>query len=509
MAQSRGVQYCADASGAGGRLRCQVFGRELDTDGFARFSIAVENATANEAHVLAFVPNPLATNRQNVVRTTIAARSEFSTSATLAMPQPGAALELHVVLTSSDIHFTLVVPGVATAAAPVHSAVSDGGLPALRARLPAVRESYALATPMPAPPAAPLVRMSSRDGDRPRASPPGIPVLAVFAALLAMVAFTVSRPRIDAFAIPADAHAGQPLLATYQAAGFGTVTYTLLGADGTRLGGGPLAAGAGSFRLALPAATSKQAYLVRLRVSNPFESAAGEAYVRVAADAPPATVHRAPVVRRPAHAAPPPQIRSLALDRATLAGGETLGVYYDMSATSGSVTLSDPAAQITYARAPTNASGHVAFVVPHVDAARLLSVTLSAQRGAAATQSRIALTVTPAAAPDAAPAADGSMPAGAQDGLSGVTVTTELSAPATVQAGRAVRVEVNGGTTGTPVVLLDTAGVEYARRILRAGQQSVTFVAPSVPKPKRFIFEATAAHGAGSDTIVRAITVTP
>jgi hypothetical protein len=520
VAEGRGIQYSAEAAGEPGNLCCRVIRLWLAPERRAQYSIFVGNGTDADAQGEAFVFDAADGTQRTILQTIVGQCSDFSTSVCLELTPAGMMPELRVALNSSaGTQFTLVVPGLA-AGDGFDARPSGNGRIALRAgsgalaKLPVVRSVH---TPPAAPFVTPVHRRASTvrevtaQPSRPRASPAATPMLLFFAALLGAIGYFIARPQVLSLAVPSGAVAGTTVAVAYRATGLGTAGYTVLGPDGRTVAQGPLPLGAGSFSLLVPQAAAAQAYLVRLHVGNPLADAVAEDYLRVEAPATPA-----PAPARPKrHAVPPPpappQIRSLALDRATLASAETLNVYYDVAATSGSIALFDPELQITYQKSELSASGHATFVAPHVDAVRFLTVVASVQRGSAVTESRIGVTVTPAVAPAALGDGVGDTPAGPADdtALTAPSSATGIVTPATVRSGQPVRVAIRGAAAGLELTLIDGSGRELARRDLQAGQRSVDFTAPVVTKPTRFVFEATYPNGVGSETVVRTIEVTP
>jgi hypothetical protein len=516
VAEGRGIQYSAEAAGEPGNLRCRVIRLWLAPERRAQYSIFVGNGTDADAQGEAFVFDAADGTQRTILQTIVGQCSDFSTSVCLELTPAGMMPELRVALNSSaGTQFTLVVPGLA-AGDGFDAGPSGNGRIALRAGSDALAK-LAVVRSVHAPPAAPFVtpvhrrastvREATVQPSRPLASPAATPMLLFFAALLGAVGYFIARPQVLSLAVPSGAVAGTTVAVAYRATGLGTARYTVLGPDGRTIAQGPLPLGAGSFSLLVPQSAAAQAYLVRLHVGNPLADAGAEDYLRVEAPATPAPPKR--------HAAPPPlappQIRSLALDRATLASAETLNVYYDVAATSGSIALYDPELQITYQKSELSASGHATFVAPHVDVVRFLTVVASVQRGGAVTESRIGVTVTPTAAPVALGDGVGDTPTGPADDttLAAPSSATGIVTPATVRSGRPVRVAVRGAAAGLELTLIDGSGREIARRDLQAGQRSVEFTAPAVTKPTRFVFEATYPNGVGSETVVRTIEVTP
>lgn len=495
LLECRGVQYSAEAAGTTGSVRCHVQRRDFVSDRRAQYTIIVCNDTDEDAHAFAFVPADGGPAR-TIVQTVIGPGLDFSTSVSLELLPAGTTPELRVALTSGETAFTVVVPGVqAEDLEPVRGhALLLGPVAAEGRLLPVIRGAYGPPAFTQRPPPASFSRPILHEHVRSRTSPAVLPMALFFAGLLTLVGFFVFRPQIGMFNVPTDARVGTAIPISYHATGLGTAEFTMLGPDGRTVTAGPVPLGSGGFVLDIPRTPAAIAYLVRLRVTGGLGSAVSEAYVHVATVA--AAVPEMSPKRRPPPVAidPPPQIRSLAIDRATLAAGETLNVYYDVSARGGTLAFFDPASQITYDRATLTPAGHATFVAPHVDAPRFITVVLSAQRGGLTTQSRIGFTVTP--------------PDGTATGSDG-TQAASLSAPASVRSGAPIHVLIHGGVSGLQLVLRDERGTEVLRRDVPPAAGGADFVAPPVRTAARFVIEGTYPSGAGSETMVRPITVTP
>jgi hypothetical protein len=522
VTESRRIQYySAQAAAGAGNVHCHVMRGPLANRHRAEYLIVVGNETAGDAQALAYVPDAITGSTRTVVQTVVGPGSDFSTIVVLELTSAGLMPEVRVALAAGGTLLTLVVPSQEfEPAANVRSSgelllAIPAGSAALapRSPLPPAPNAYS----PPAEPAAPFITSVPSNASAPLARRPGTaqpaPALAPFllaSVLLAIVGFCVVRPRITALTVPSSAAPGTSIAVAYGTAGFGAADYAVLDPGGQTIARGPLAMGSGSFAVTLPPPPAAPAYQVRLHVANAFDSAVSQGYVRIAMPLAAASAAPRPAPQRRAAAAMvgAPEIRSLALDRATLASGETLTVYYDVLATSGSIALYDPARQITYQKVDLNASGRATFVAPHVDGASFLTVVATAQRGGATAQSRIAVTVAPATPEPVPSAGDTDEPRG-DAALDTRSAITSITAPPTVRSGRPIRVDVNGAAAGLHVTLLDDTGREIARRDVPAGQRSVDFSAPAVNKISRFLLEATYPQGDASETIVRAIIVTP
>ncbi len=517
VTDSRGMTYSAEAAGDHGFLRCHVVRRWLAHDGRTQYSIVVCNETDQDAFADAYFPDLGGGRKRTIIASVVGPNSDFTTSVVLESIGPGGIPEVHVALTGGDINFTLAVPPLPLELSAADAADEDAG-PTAHDEVETLRPVAVAARPAayaPAPPAVISPMRPARPLMRPTAPaqtqslPPVAPIVLTFTALLAVSGLVAMRPQIVSLTIPPTAPAQAVFPVSYRATGLGSAHYAVMGPDGQTVASGPLSLGDGSFQVAVPPRTAPATYLVRLRVTNPVVSAEAEDYIHVAAVPPPPkpVPHRAP----PTPAPPlPPQIRSLAIDRATLAGGETLNVYYTVDATGGTISLLDPSTQITYDRVALSESGHASFVAPRTDAERFLTVVLSAKRGSASTESRIGVSVTPldAPPPDTPAPVDPSKAAVAEPGLV-EPAATALSAPASVRAGQPVRVGIRGGGAGLQLRFLDDGGNELARRELHAGESLADFVAPRVHAPMRCVFEATYPRGEGSETVLRSILVLP
>jgi hypothetical protein len=527
VAESRGTTYSAEAAGNDGNVRCHVVRRHLARERRAHYTIFVSNETSDDAQALAFVPETSSTRHRTVAQMAAGPGSDFSTTSVLDITPSGLLPELRVAVTTGEVEFTLTVPSVSVTDAQIETPPSDVLIArpvappsaAQRPLAPAVRDTYAPLAPLvatvrqPEWQPEPESRVIGRSASRPR-SPAVTPILIMFAGYVLIAAFLIARPRIADFALPATAAPLSSVPVLYHASGLGAADYTVLGPDAETIAEGPLTLGGGSFTFTLPKATAAQAYLVRVRVHNFLGSAVAEDYLHVPA---PAATPAPPAARprRAAAAPPPPQIHSLALDRATVASGDTLNVYYDIAATSGTIALVDPAAQITYGKSPLDMSGHASFTAPRTDIPRFLTVIVTAVRGKATTESRTGVSLTPplAAALPQPNAGDAGIPVGALgesvSTMPGQPSAVTISAPPLVHSQQTIHVDVGGAAAGLQLVLLDDAGNEVARRALPAGQSSSVFRAPAVRARSRFMLEATSPRGSGSETIVKPVTVLP
>jgi hypothetical protein len=515
------MTYSAEAAGNDGNVRCHVVRRHFARDRRAHYTIFVSNETSADAQALAFVPETAAGRYRTIAQMAAGPGSDFSTSAVLDITPYGFLPELRVAVTSGDVEFTLAVPRLSVADAQFDDTPDDAPSAApttppsaeRRPQPPALRNTF----PAPIRPHITTVRepaaeppRTTRATSRPR-TPAVTPILSMLlAGYLLIGAFLIARPRVADFALPATTAPDSSVPVLYHTSGLGAADYTVLGPNAEPVAEGPLALGSGSFSFTVPKASAAQAYLVRVRVQNVLGSAVAEDYLHV----PAAPATPAPRPRHVAPPLPPPQIHSLALDRASVASGETLNVYYDIAATSGTIALVDPAAQITYGKSQLDMSGHASFVAPRTDIARFLTVIVTAQRGKATTESRTGVSLTP---PVPSVAQGNPVDAGVLGGAPADAVGTApsepsaliISAPTTVRWHQTIHVNVSGAAVGLQLVLLDGFGNEIEKHDLPAGQSTSAFHAPAVRSRTQFLFEATSARGAGSETIVRPIVVLP
>jgi hypothetical protein len=520
VAESRSIAYSADTAGRAGRIACQVIRSDSLDDGRVSYAIAIRNDTDCDAQASASVPDAEHLRHRTIVQSVIAAHSQFSTAVELEVGRVGEVPELHVQLSGEDIDFALIVPNANTASGP--------GIATPRLAIAAEPRANASHPPPPAGepsrtvllravprttsrrdyPSTPRSPDFGRRGSEPiaildtRNSPAFLPIFAIFLGIMLAVTIAVFRPQIRELTVPAQAPAQTSIPVTYRATGFGSVAFRVVGPDGSPRATGSLATGAGSFAITFPKDRADRTYLVRVGINGIFGSAAAENYVNVPGS--PIPIVAAP----PQPPAAPPQIRSLALDRATLTGGDTLNVYYDVAAAGGSVALLDAASRIAYGKSELSPSGHTAFVIPSsMQSERFLTVVVTAQRGRATTQSRVAVTVEPQTSPT--PQADASG-FGAQSSASATAVPV-IDSPKSVGSAQAFRIDIHDAVAGLVLVLSDDVGTELARREITSGSAKVsaTFTAPAVRAPTPLRLVATYPEGAGSETIVKAIEVTP
>ncbi len=505
VVEGRSIAYSAETAGRAGRVACQVLRSHGTDDGALIFSIVIRNDSDSDVRAVAFIASERG-HSGTLVQCSVQRTCDFSTTVELKRPALQHVPDLHIDVHGEDIGFVLIVP-------------NDTNAP----NRPAETPSFALAAVEPArqplPPAvvrAPNVRHfertdapsqapleQRRNGIRPGArSPAAVPMFLLFLALMAGVGATIFRPQIVELHVPPEARTADTVAIGYTATGLGAIRYSVSGPDAAEVAAGPLRAGAGSFEVTLPPDRAGRAYLVRLSMKGILGGDVAEAYVHVPA---PAVHVRSAVpptrVREPA----PPQIRSLALDRATLSGGGSVNVYYDVDATSGTVALLDPAAQITYGRADIDASGHVALAVPAVQSERFLSVVLTVRRGSNVSRSRVAVTAEPQTSPS--PPADGAN-AGPEVSGGAASLVPAISAPPVVRSGATFSVQIAGSVPGLNLVLDDVEGNELGRSAIGPHQRSATFNAPDVRSSATIRLLAVYPQGTGSETIVKTILVT-
>lgn len=513
VAENRSIAYSAETAGRAGRIACQVIRSDSSDENRVSYAIAVRNDTDSNAQALAFVPDSLDLHRRTIVHSVIGAHSNFTTAVELHREGAGDVSELHVQLSGDDIAFALIVPNPA----PVAVAASDSGpkapLAALalanRSVLPAAVDGNETLLARPHP-----LRVAQTNGAyfapptrRLRSSPSALPMFVLFLAIVATLSLVIFRPSVGELVVPLHLQPGTTIPIIYRATGIGVGAYRVVGPDGRALASGPLSTGSGTFAITLPTDRSDRSYLVRVSISGVLGTAFAEAYLKIPATA----VPRAAVVTPTRPPAPsPPQIRSFAVDRAALASGEKLNVYYDVSAASGTVALLDAASQIAYGKSDLSGTGRTTFVIPVVTSERFLTVVLTARRGAATTQSRVAVTAEPQTGPT--PPADGNadsqaLPAGGTGVLSAPVIVT----PTSVRSGAVFRIDIEGAVPELVLVLSDNNGAELARRQVdaRAATSTAMFTAPRVRAVDRVRLQAIYPQGSGSETIVKTIIIIP
>jgi hypothetical protein len=483
----RGKTYSAEAGGISGKLRCHAVCRELTSDGRAHYSIVIRNDTNAEAHVRAFVPQATPPYYRTVMQRTVAPFNEDTATIALPPTASGGTPEIHVALTNGDIQLLLAVSNLANEI-----------IPEPPPRLEPVRTF-----------APPVVDVRSAT----RGSPPVAPILLFFTVLLSSFVAVVLRPQVAALRVPVSAAAGAAVPITFRATGLGVATYTVLSAEGQSIEAGSLAPGSSNVVLHLPSGSRAQTLLIRLQMSNLLGAAVAERYLHVLASpvaSTPPRPRRASIDRAPG----PPQIRSLAVDRATVTSGDTVNVSYAVRASSGSLSLIDPASQVIYGKATLDASGRAAFVAPFADTEHFLSVMLTVRRGDATTQSRIGVIVMPRSSPPpvvdhAAAAADVSSVPIDDMPPSTALAAARLIAPTLAHSGQAITIDVRNAGSGMQLIVLNDSGAELVRRHLAIGNSSEEFIAPTVRAPMRLIVEATYPTGDSNAAVIRTISLKP
>lgn len=504
VAESRSIAYSADTAARAGRIACQVLRSHGADEERVAFAIAVRNDTGYDAHIAAGVTAADDLPQRTIVRSVVGPYSDFSTNVELELARYGGVPELRVGLSGEDIDFALIVPRGRTLAASRRAALTTGPC-GPHGVLTGTRILLAESGPAEGRGTLPAVdRRQTGFVSAPQRSPSAIPMLAIFVAIMVGIGALELRPQVSDLSIPPRAQAATGVPIAYRATGIGTVTFRVTAPNADTIATGVRAPGSGRFYIRLPKDSADRAYLVRVGIDGPLGSAFAEDYVRV-----PAVIASAPVERKsPPPNVPPPQIRSLAVDRAALSSGDTLNVYYDVAATSGSVALVDSAAQITYGKADISASGHTAFVIPALPSQRYFNVIVSAKRGSAMTQSRIAVSAEPQASPareaNAGNSGDAGGPIATNAGIVPVIVTAK-----SVRSGRMISLLVRDAVDGMTIVLKDNAGNELARReiVTGAAQFRTTFTAPAVRAATQVRLESTYPQGSGSETVVQTIDV--
>jgi hypothetical protein len=316
-------------------------------------------------------------------------------------------------------------------------------------------------------------------------------------ALGAAGALRAAAPRIAAFAVPPEALAGTTVRAEYDAAGAGTLSYSVLAPDGRRMQGGDLSDRSGSIPIALPAANEPGAYTLEMTMAGPLGTAQQMRVLNA-------------VAGRGSGAA---QIAAISVKPVVAAPGQTVSVAYAASGQDGYVRLLDADGTI-WAQKPFARGGETELVVPPVSRSQEMRVMLRVTKGRSAAQSVAGLLVVPAssrpAAAAAAPQIAGDDDPGTGSAIAGSDANGTFEvATATVKSGGTIRVHVLSPRNGMRIALTDGQSHEVTGVDVAADADVITLQAPAVTAPTRYTVVASFTDGFGQESIVEPVTVVP
>lgn len=297
---------------------------------------------------------------------------------------------------------------------------------------------------------------------------------------IGMVAFSVARPAIQAFALPAQVLAGKAVTASYALSGLGTARYDVSFA-GRTIASGTVPAGNGSFTFAT--APHVGTYRVTLDVAGPLGRARESLAVASVA-------HLAPTT---------PAIDALEVEPGVAAAGAQVEVRYVARADSGSIALVD-AAQIPLQRVPYSARGLSVVTAPPVETPTQYQIVLDVTRGTSSVSASVGLVVIPKAlAPP--PSGAGTPP--------GVLTAAQLLrvAPAYVVSAHLFAVKLLSHPGNLRLTLQDDSGASIAAAPIAPGASAAEFRAPYVASDRRFVIVASFTRGRADQVILQPITV--
>jgi hypothetical protein len=296
------------------------------------------------------------------------------------------------------------------------------------------------------------------------------------------------RPDVVELAVPSPVAPGASLEVPYRVGGWGHARYRLTDARGT-IDAGPLAGGAGTLHLRLPAAIAGRSLLLSIAMSGPFGAANRSAAMDVLVPARAGAGQPAPTA---------PRISLVAVARATVRPGEDVHITYRVEPPSGDVAIVDAFGD-TLASAPVGPAGQATLRVPLRLVQRDLAVVVRAGSGATAAQSRIPLELAPAEA-----IVRTGLDAGPTGGDAGLTVIARR-----VTAGDQIRIRIDTAYDSLRLELFDAHHRSISAVALGPGIREAALIAPHVDSPTTYTLEATDIQGDAASTSIFPITVTP
>lgn len=302
----------------------------------------------------------------------------------------------------------------------------------------------------------------------------------LIAAAVAIGVYRAERPAISGFAVPAQVLAGNTATASYALSGNGTGRYAVL-FDGTRIAGGTVAAGNGSFTF--PTARRSGTYLVTLSMSGTFGTVRQSATVS-------AVTRIAPVAA---------SIDELAVDPGVAASGVPLAVRYTTNADGGTISLVDVSG-VVLEREPFARSGVTSLRAPIVNSPTQYQVALDVTRDGASAHASVGLLVLPQALATPQPAL--AAPAGMMTSAQLLRVV-----PAHVVSGRGLTLVLLAHPQRLSLALQDARGGIVESQSAAPAQTSVRFLAPRVTSDTQFFVVARFTTGSADQVVLDPLTV--
>jgi hypothetical protein len=314
--------------------------------------------------------------------------------------------------------------------------------------------------------------------------PPLLRIASIVTALAAlsgigMLAFVITRPTIQAFALPSQVLAGKPATASYALSGLGTGRYNVSFA-GKTIASGTVPAGNGSFTFTT--SPSPGSYRVTLDLAGPL----GRAQESLAVAS---VSHLAPMTAA---------VDALEVEPGVAAAGAPVNVRYVAHADAGSVALVD-AAQIPLQRVPYRTQGLSVLIAPPVEMPTQYQIVLDVTRGTSSARASVGLLVIPK---DLATPGAGIAP-------SGVLTASELLrvAPAHVLSAHPFVVKLLSHPENLHLTLQDDRGNAVAAQSVAVNAAGAEFRAPYVASDRRFVMVASFTRGTADQVILVPITV--
>lgn len=319
-------------------------------------------------------------------------------------------------------------------------------------------------------------------------------VAAVLCTLASAFLAATATPRLNFLAAPALAFAASPSAASsidvpYAYGGWANLHYSLQTRDGRQLAAGLSDQHEGTLHFSVPASAGSELQLA-VNIAGPFGATTA---IRRIGMLPQKRAARA-IVR--ANSAPA-QISELAVKSPVVRAGETVHVTYATNAREGNLWLIDDTGRL-WAQGPISAAGAGDLKVPLAAAGRQMRVVLHARSANSNAVSSVAVVIAPAQQANPATSATVAV------GVPALELSTLHAAP-----GEEFTVTVTGAHGDARISLTDASGNVAEVGDVPAGQTTVALTAPYVQTAASYFVVANISQGAGEQTILRRLTVTP
>lgn len=300
-----------------------------------------------------------------------------------------------------------------------------------------------------------------------------------------------ATPRIGGIAAPSHAFAGTTIDVPYAFAGLASMRYSLNTTDGRQLSAGLVQAHQGTLHFNVPRAAGHDVVL-DVDVAGPFGRRHYAQQIAIGGYAVRKIAPLHPSADAPLH------ISVFSVATPVVEAGRTITFAYATNARAGEIWLLDETGRL-WARKPIYADGRTRIYLPDGAAGHQIRAVLHARSGAADAVSSLTFTALPGDDVDTAAQA----PA-AQAGNPVLSLSGESAAP-----GETVTVSIRGAHGDTQISVTDASGNPVEEGDIPVGQSAFTMTAPSVTTPTTYYVTASVSQGAGQQTLVKTLTVTP